>query len=121
MNSDNDLYTDYALQLFSSYVSDDLDSMHSILESFKKDGKALDSIFMPGVIYGLMYHFGTWLKIVSDRTDIPMEKLLSDYALDYAIVRESLLSNPLLNVSKARENLEQLIEQLNNIEDLFDD
>lgn len=118
MGIENDLYTDYALQLFSSYMSEDANTMHSVLESFKQDNKNFDNLFMPGLIYGLMYHMGTFIRIVSEQTDNPVKSLLSNYAIDYAIAREDLLDNPLLNVSKARESFETLIEELKKIEDL---
>lgn len=99
-------------------MSEDADTMHSVLESFKHDNKNFDNLFMPGLIYGLMYHMGTFIRIVADQTDNSVESLLSNYAMDYAIAREDLLSNPLLNVSKARESFETLIEELKKIEDL---
>lgn len=99
-------------------MSEDSDTMHSVLESFKHDNKNFDNLFMPGVIYGLMYHLGTFIRIVSEQTDNSVESLLSNYAMEYAVAREELLNNPLLNVSKARESLETLIEELQKIEDL---
>lgn len=116
-----DLYTDYALQIFSSYMIQDIDSMQAVLESFKNEGKESDDIFLPGLIYGLLYHLGTFLRLVASASEVPAEKLLSDYAMDYAMAREELLQNPLLNVSKAKEVLDKMIEELRAIEDLFKD
>lgn len=118
MTSENDLYTDYALQLFSSYMSRDMSTMQSVLESFKEEDKNIDSLFMPGVIYGLMYHMGTLIKMVSEQTGVPIEVLISSYAMDYAVAREDLLDNPLLNVGKAKENFESFVEELKKLEDL---
>ena len=118
MGYENDLYTDYALQLFSSYMSEDVETMHSVLESFKNEDKNVDNLFMPGMIYGLMYHMGTMIRLISEQTGAPVDVLLSSYAMDYAIAREELLNNPLLNVSKAKESFENLIEELKKIEDL---
>jgi hypothetical protein len=121
MSNKNDLYTDYALQMFSSYISDDLSSMEYILESFKKDGKNIDEMFMPGLIYGLMYHLGQIFRLVSVGTDVPLEKLLSDYAMDYAVAREHLMDNPLLNVHRAREVLEQILSTVKELEELYNE
>ena len=121
MSSKNDLYTDYALQMFSSYISDDLSSMEYILESFKKDGKNIDDMFMPGLIYGLLYHLGQIFRLVSVGTDVPLEKLLSDYAMDYALARELLMDNPLLNVHRAREVLEQILSTVKELEELYNE
>jgi hypothetical protein len=121
MAEDNELYTDYALQIFSSYIRNDLTSMDLILQSFKSDGKAIDDMFMPGLIYGLMFHWSNTLSLISSSTGTNVEKLLSDYAMDYAIAREELLDNPLLNVYKAREILNQIIEAMNEISKSLDD
>lgn len=121
MAEDNELYTDYALQIFSSYITNDLTSMDLILQSFKSDGKAVDDMFMPGLIYGLMFHWSNTLALISSATGTDVEKLLSDYAIDYAVAREELLDNPLLNVYKAREILNQIIEAMNEITKSLDD
>lgn len=99
-------------------MSEDTETMHSVLESFKHENKNFDNLFMPGVIYGLMYHMGTLIRLVSHQTGAPVEVLLSSYAMDYAVAREELLNNPLLNVSKARESFEHLVDELKKIEDL---
>lgn len=121
MTEDQDLYTDYALQIFSSYLNEDMNSMEYILESFKDDGKNTDEIFMPGLIYGLMYHLSSVFRMVSVGTQVPLDKLFSDYAMDYAIAREELLDNPLLNVHKARQVLEQILETVKELEQMYND
>lgn len=121
MAEKDDLYTDYALQIFSSYMSEDLNSMEFVLESFKSDNKNVDDMFMPGLIYGLMYHMATILRLVAIGTDTSVEKLLSDYAMDYAIAREELLDNPLLNVGKARDMMTQILSAISEIENMFED
>ena len=121
MTEQQDLYTDYALQIFSSYLNEDMSSMEYILESFKDDGKNVDDMFMPGLIYGLMYHLASVFKLVAFGTEVPINKLLSDYAMDYAIAREELLDNPLLNVHKAREVLNQILQTVKELEEMYDD
>lgn len=121
MTEREDLYTDYALQIFSSYIKEDMESMALILESFKNDGKNIDDMFMPGLIYGLLYHMATFVKLVSVGTEQPVERILSDYAMDYAIAREDLLANPLLNVYKARKLLEEILRSTSELEDLFNE
>jgi hypothetical protein len=119
MAETEDLYTDYAIQIFSSYMIEDINSMTMVLESFKNDGKDVDDLFLPGLIYGLLYHLGTFIRLVSNATDVPVEKLLSDYAMDYAIAREQLLLNPLLNVNKAKDLMKQMIKELELIEEIY--
>jgi hypothetical protein len=121
MTEDNELYTDYALQLFSSYLIEDMASMEMILHSFKEDGKNEDGLFLPGLIYGLMYHMGTIMRLVSHGTGVELEKLLSDYAMDYAVAREDLLDNPLLNVNKAREVMDQIMQSIDEINRMIEE
>lgn len=120
MTPENDLYTDYALQIFSSYMSEDVSTMHSVLESFKNEEKNVDNLFMPGVIYGLMYHMGNIIRGISEQFDADPNELLAAYAMDYAVERENLLDNPLLNVSKAQENFQEFVEQLKKLEEFRD-
>ena len=121
MTERQDLYTDYAIQIFSSYLIEDITSMQMVLESFKNEGKESDEIFLPGLIYGLLYHLGSFIRLVSEASDVPVERILSDYAMDYAIAREHLLDNPLLNVSKAKGVLDKILLELKEIEDLLNE
>lgn len=121
MTESQDLYTDYAIQIFSSYLIEDISSMQMVLESFKNEGKESDEIFLPGLIYGLLYHLGSFIRLVSEASDVPVEKILGDYAMDYAIAREHLLQNPLLNVSKAKSVLNKIMSEIKEIEDLFNE
>lgn len=121
MTESQDLYTDYAIQIFSSYLIEDIASMQMVLESFKNEGKESDEIFLPGLIYGLLYHLGSFIRLVSEASDVPVEKILGDYAMDYAIAREDLLKNPLLNVSKAKSVLNKIMAEIKEIEDLFNE
>lgn len=119
MTDEHDLYTDYALQMFSSYVTDDLNSMHLILESFKNDKKNMDELFFPGVIYGLLYHLANLFHATALAADVSVEKLLHEYAMDYAVAREELMQNPLLNVHKAREVLDKILEEIKLLEESY--
>jgi hypothetical protein len=121
MTESQDLYTDYAIQIFSSYMIEDIASMQMVLESFKNEGKESDEIFLPGLIYGLLYHLGSFIRLVSEASDVPVERILGDYAMDYAIAREHLLDNPLLNVSKAKSVLNKIMAEIKEIEDLFNE
>jgi hypothetical protein len=121
MTESQDLYTDYAIQIFSSYMIEDIASMQMVLESFKNEGKESDEIFLPGLIYGLLYHLSSFIRLVSEASDVPVERILGDYAMDYAIAREHLLDNPLLNVSKAKSVLNKIMAEIKEIEDLFNE
>jgi hypothetical protein len=55
--------------------------------------------------------------VAASALDLDVESLLRQYAFDYAIERENLLENPLLNVHKAREMLDKILEEIKSIED----
>jgi hypothetical protein len=117
MAQEDDLYTDYALQLFASFASEDLATMASLIESFKDDDNNSDPFFMPGVIYGLMYHMMSIMKSVANQYDTTVENLLSIYAVDYAVAREDLLDSPLLNVRMVKENISNILAEIEKISD----
>lgn len=142
MTEDDDLYTDYALQMFSSFMSGDLESTQQMFKSYKDEGKAEDPLFMPGVIYGMIYHLQTLFSSISELTGISEDEVVSNYALAYAGIREELSMNTLFSVKKAREavsnidafrdelifeDIKQALEKLNLMEnrdeimELFDE
>ncbi|NBO72780.1 hypothetical protein EBV26_20255 [bacterium] len=116
MSDRQELYTDYALQLFVTYINRDADGMHSVLKSFSDDDEH-DEFFMPGLIYGLLYHFSTVTNAFCEQTGANIEDVLTNYAIDYAIEREDLLENPLLNVKYAKKNVEEIKELLRRMEE----
>lgn len=119
MAEDQDLFTDYALQLYSSFQTGDLQSIQYLLDSFKNDGKNLDAVFLPGLIYGLMFHFQSVINMLCDHVGITPKEFLERYALGYSLAREDLLKSPFFNVKAAKENLERMIalfEELESIE-----
>lgn len=111
MTEDAELYTDYALQIFSSYLQGDSDSLMAVFDSLKDDKQDENDLFLPGLSYGMMYHLAKLFHNISDMTGIPVDKLLQAYAMDYAVDREDLLDNPLLNAKKSQEALAEVIKQ----------
>jgi hypothetical protein len=123
-SQDQELYTDYALQLFSAFIKEDIGTMQLILELFQKDGKGDDNMFMPGLIYGFMYHLSNIFEIIAESSSGDVESVFSDYALGYANTREHLFSNKALNVSAAKQLIDSLREAMmfeEIVEDLKED
>lgn len=112
------LYTDYAIQILSAYVSQDLFSMKDLLESFK-DEDVDEQLFMPGIIFGLMFHITNILNAFSEAAHVDVDEIFQSYAMDYASIRETIKDNPLLNVKTAGHALEELKEKYKDIEDLL--
>lgn len=126
MGQDQELFTDYAMQMFSSYQSDDIEGMQNLLTSFLDDGTGEDIVFLPGLVYGLMFHMKSMMVMFADVMDVDPKFLLEKYALGYSMIREDLLNNPFLNVGEVRKHMDEIrnllkdVENLNSIEDLFD-
>lgn len=112
MDEDQELYTDYALQLFSAFIKEDISTMQLILELFQKEGKGDDNMFMPGLIYGFMYHLSSMFEIIAVANSVDIESVFSDYALGYANTRESLFNNKALNVVAAKKLIDSLRESM---------
>lgn len=121
MTDDQELFTDFALQLFNSFLSNDINIMKQLLSSFRNDEKDYDTLFMPGLIYGLMYHLGNFLDILEEASEISKKEIMEDYSIQYAMEREYLLSNPLLNVKKASEHIANMMKTIEGMEDFFKD
>lgn len=120
MTDNQDLFTDYALQLFNSFKSNDIHIMHELIQSFKEDSSDYEYVFMPGLIYGLLYHMSNFLDIITDSL-MEEDSFMSDYGIQYSMEREYLLENPILNVHKATEHVMNLMQTLESIEDFFKD
>lgn len=114
MTENDDLYTDYALQLFVAYINEDTDGMRAILQGFSQEDH--DEFFMPGLLYGILYHFATVVRLFCETVGGEAEELMASYAVDYAISRENLVHNPLLNVNLAKNNIEEIKRLLEQFE-----
>lgn len=121
MSNENDLFTDYALQFFSSYMMHDLSTINTLLQSFKSEGKDGDIFFLPGVIYGLMFHMSALIDYISEQTGADVSSVLSSYSLNYAMLREELMDNPLLNVAYVRNNMEKIMQDYDDISSSLND
>jgi hypothetical protein len=118
MTDENDLYTDYALQIFSSFIATDVTTMTNLFETFRNDKKEIDPLFMPGIIYGMMFHMQNIIETIADAGEVDVQYVFEKYAIDYASMREDLIDNPLLNVKKARENFEKLMKEVQSLDDI---
>lgn len=117
MTEKEDLFTDYALQLFVTYINEDVEGMKALLQSFSDNAQEGDEFFMPGLVYGLLYHFATMTRLFCDATGGNVEDLMIAYGVDYAMAREELLGNALLNVKLARQHVDEIREILSRFSD----
>lgn len=121
MTEDQELFTDLSLQLFNSFLSGDISSMKQLLESFKSYNEEYDFIFLPGLLYGLMYHMSVFVSMLEESHSMDKENIMSDYGIEYAVTREKLLSNPLLHPKKALEKVYEMMDMMEKFEKIFND
>lgn len=107
--TNDDLFTDYALQMFSSYVSEDFTATQMLFDSLIRDGKHIDETFMPGVIFGLMYHLKTMMNSIAAMLEENLEDVLATYAVHYAMNRDLIKESPFMNVATAKDAIDELI------------
>jgi hypothetical protein len=119
MTENSDLYTDYALQMFSSYVKGDPEASDSMFASFRSEGKNTDAVFMPGLIYGLIYHLDSLMDAMAKFLGLDIEEFLEQYALAYAQERHTLVGQTLFDVEMAQravDSFNSLDERLKDLE-----
>jgi len=111
MSSDKQtLFTDFSLQMYTSFLADDYEATALLVESFRSEGKDADYLFLPGLIFGMMFHMRMYSSFICSvlESEISMEELFSKYAFHYADMRDELLNNPFLNIGMVREGIEQM-------------
>lgn len=107
--TNDDLFTDYALQMFSSYMSQDFKATQMLFDSLMDEGKHIDETFMPGVIFGLMYHLKTMMNSIAAMLEENLEDVLATYAVHYAMNRDLIKESPFMNVATAKDAIDELI------------
>jgi hypothetical protein len=79
---DDELFTDYALQLFSAFLDEDQSTVAELMSSYELD-KQEQLSFLPGILYGCMIHMGLFMSTIADQNDISVKEAFKMYALSY--------------------------------------
>lgn len=90
------LFTDYAMQLFNAHCSDNnSDLVKYLIESFEDEAED-NAAFLPGLVFGCMVHMLMLAQVVSLEKGIPLSEVTSSYT--------NLYQKNRLNLSKMLGN-----------------
>jgi hypothetical protein len=73
------LFTDYAMQLFNAHCSDDSHEMIKyFVDSLEEEAQSNDA-FIPGLVFGCMVHMLMMAQIISIEKDVDLKEAVSSY------------------------------------------
>ena len=84
------LFTDYALQLFNAHCSDNSQEMIKYLINSLEEEAANNEAFMPGLIFGCMVHMLMMSQIISLEKEMTMDESIASYIKMYQKNRKNL-------------------------------
>lgn len=84
------LFTDYALQLFNAHCSDNSQEMIKYLINSLEEEATTNEAFMPGLIFGCMVHMLMMSQMISLEKGISLEKSVASYIKMYQANRINL-------------------------------
>ena len=111
LDSNDELYTDIAMQMLSAYLSSDKNVSNDLMQTYSSDNEE-DPAFMPGVIFVCMLHLGVLLATIAESSSMTIEETFSHYASSYNLeMRERMSFIPTLHQDVARQLFEVLREE----------
>lgn len=84
------LFTDYAMQLFNAHCSDDSHEMIKYLVNSLEEEADDNPAFLPGLIFGCMVHMLMMTQIISIERQSPIDEVTASYVEMYQKNRKDL-------------------------------
>jgi len=84
------LFTDYALQLFNAHCSDDSQELIKYLINSLEEEATNNNAFMPGLIFGCMVHMLMMSQALALEKGLSLDESVSSYIKMYQKNRSSL-------------------------------
>jgi hypothetical protein len=84
------LFTDYALQLFNAHCSDDSQELIKYLINSLEEEATNNDAFMPGLIFGCMVHMLMMSQMIALEKGLSLDESVSTYIKMYQKNRSSL-------------------------------
>jgi len=110
MNDINEeLFTDYAMEFISAYLSNDPEILADLFKSFGEKELSNPS-FIPGTMFGLIMHVNMLFNHIAMNTDKTPEEVFKAYAYAYNLSRAEMMHNDVLSPKKASEFFTKWIE-----------
>lgn len=84
------LFTDYAMQLFNAHCSEDSHEMIQFLISSLEEEASDNEAFFPGLVFGCMVHMLMMMQIISHEKEMSIDESVSHYVNMYQANRKGL-------------------------------
>jgi hypothetical protein len=84
------LFTDYAMQLFNAHCSDNSHEMIKFLVDSLEEEAEDNPAFLPGLVFGCMVHMLMMTQIISLERDVPISEATASYVSMYQNNRKNL-------------------------------
>jgi hypothetical protein len=105
------LFTDYAMQLFNAHCADDSHEMLKYLIESLEDEAEDNPAFLPGLVFGCMVHMLMMTQVISLEKDISVEEVNASYVSMYQKNRVNLAKMLGNRPHYAKNLIEKLIEE----------
>lgn len=109
-NINEELFTDYAMEFISAYLSNDKEILADLLKSFGKDEFSNPS-FIPGTMFGLVIHISMLLNHIAMMNNETTDESFRAYAYAYNLSRADMMNNDILSPKKANEFFNKWIDE----------
>lgn len=104
------LFTDYAMQLFNAHCSDDSNEMIKYLVNSLEDEAESNPAFLPGLVFGCMVHMLMMTQIISLEKEVSIDEATASYIDMYQKNRVNLSKMLGNRPDYAKQIIEKIIE-----------
>lgn len=111
LSKDDDLFTDYAMQLFMAYMQEGKPLVEEYMKSIQDDFVDNET-FTPGLVFGMLMHMMLMVKVISSITEASIKDTLNLYALEYNDNRNYFANFPTNHPKFAQALLKEITDKL---------
>lgn len=86
----DNLFTDFALQIFNAHASDNSqDNLSQLMDSYESEAIG-NPAFMPGIIFGAMVHMYMMIQMLAEERELETSEMIQVYTEYYNMNRVKL-------------------------------
>lgn len=86
----DNLFTDYAMQIFNAHTSENSQENLSMLIDTYQDDATSNPAFLPGVVFGSMIHMFMMIRLLAEEKGISIDEMVHEYTDFYNSNRKKL-------------------------------
>jgi len=98
---DEYLYTDYAMQMLSAFMSKDSESLKKLFDGLEEEME--DPYFLSGITFGFLVHIEHLFISIARDKDTDSQSVFKKYAMHYSSLRDDLKAILPLNPKHVRK------------------